>query len=164
MDECALTRKRVNESNAQVFIISQDPAGIHRLAISRVYIRQDERADLSSRHHRTNPGMRDVERDQHHPLIAPTVDLEGIALASPTDIGLMKLAAIKDRRTRRDLDFYCLRPIGKGFLRGLRESAGIDRRARLPASVWLRRKQTWLCLLRRCNALGRIVLRIVHQP
>ncbi len=49
---------------------------------------------------------------QHHPLIAPTVDLEGIALASPTDIGLMKLAAIKDRGTRRDfVDLYCLRQI-----------------------------------------------------
>jgi hypothetical protein len=37
---------------------------------------------------------------QHHPLAEPTVDLEGVALASPTDIGLMKLAAIKDRGTR----------------------------------------------------------------
>ncbi len=49
---------------------------------------------------------------QHHPLIEPTVDLDGIALASPADIGLMKLAAIKDRGTRRDfVDLYCLRPI-----------------------------------------------------
>ena len=49
---------------------------------------------------------------QHHPLIEPTVDLDGIALASPADIGLMKLAAIKDRGTRRDfVDLYCLRQI-----------------------------------------------------
>ncbi len=49
---------------------------------------------------------------QHHPLLEPTVDLEGIALASPADIGLMKLAAMKDRGTRRDfVDLYCLRDI-----------------------------------------------------
>jgi len=49
---------------------------------------------------------------QHHPLLDPTVDLNGLALASPTDIGLMKLAAIKARGTRRDfVDLYCLRPI-----------------------------------------------------
>jgi len=49
---------------------------------------------------------------QRHPLVEPTVDLEGLALASPTDIGLMKLAAIKDRGTRRDfVDLYCLRQI-----------------------------------------------------
>ena len=49
---------------------------------------------------------------QHHPLIEPTVDLEGVALASPVDIGLMKLAAIKDRGTRRDfIDLYCLRQV-----------------------------------------------------
>ena len=49
---------------------------------------------------------------QHHPLVEPTVDLEGVALASPVDIGLMKLAAIKDRGTRRDfVDLYCLRQV-----------------------------------------------------
>jgi len=49
---------------------------------------------------------------QHHPLIEPTVDLEGVALASPVDIGLMKLAAIKDRGTRRDfIDLHCLRQV-----------------------------------------------------
>ena len=47
---------------------------------------------------------------QHHQLIEPTIDLDGVALASPTDIGLMKLAAIRDRGTRRDfVDLYCLR-------------------------------------------------------
>ena len=35
---------------------------------------------------------------QHHALIAPTVELRGVRLASPTDIGLMKLAAINSRR------------------------------------------------------------------
>ena len=35
-----------------------------------------------------------------------------MALASPIDIGLMKLAAIKDRGTRRDfVDLYCLRHV-----------------------------------------------------
>lgn len=49
---------------------------------------------------------------QHHPLMEPVLDLNGMALASPTDIGLMKLAAIKDRGTRRDfVDLYCLRHI-----------------------------------------------------
>jgi predicted nucleotidyltransferase component of viral defense system len=49
---------------------------------------------------------------QHHQLVEPTIDWEGIALATPIDIGLMKLAAIKDRGTRRDfVDLYCLRPI-----------------------------------------------------
>lgn len=49
---------------------------------------------------------------QHHPLLEPTVDFDGIPLASPTDIGLMKLAAINSRGTRRDfVDLYCLREI-----------------------------------------------------
>jgi predicted nucleotidyltransferase component of viral defense system len=47
---------------------------------------------------------------QHHPLMAPIVAFGGIQLASPTDIGLMKLAAINSRGTRRDfIDLYCLR-------------------------------------------------------
>lgn len=47
---------------------------------------------------------------QHHPLLEPTVDYQGAQLASPTDIGLMKLAAINSRGTRRDfVDVYCLR-------------------------------------------------------
>lgn len=47
---------------------------------------------------------------QHHPLLEPTVDFNGVPLASPTDIGLMKLAAINSRGTRRDfVDLYCLR-------------------------------------------------------
>jgi hypothetical protein len=49
---------------------------------------------------------------QHHRLLAPTVAYRGIQLASPTDIGLMKLAAINSRGTRRDfVDLYCLREI-----------------------------------------------------
>jgi len=49
---------------------------------------------------------------QHHPLLEPTVEYRGVRLASPTDIGLMKLAAINSRGTRRDfIDVYCLREI-----------------------------------------------------
>ncbi|MDY7075982.1 MAG: nucleotidyl transferase AbiEii/AbiGii toxin family protein [Chloroflexota bacterium] len=49
---------------------------------------------------------------QHHPLLEPTVEYQGIQLASPTDIGLMKLAAINSRGTRRDfVDLYSLRDI-----------------------------------------------------
>jgi len=49
---------------------------------------------------------------QHHPLLLPTVDADGIFLAQPIDIGLMKLSAIKDRGARRDfVDLYCLRNI-----------------------------------------------------
>ena len=49
---------------------------------------------------------------QHHALLEPTIDYEGIPLASPTDIGLMKLAAINSRGTRRDfIDLYCLSSI-----------------------------------------------------
>ncbi len=49
---------------------------------------------------------------QHHPLLEPTIAYRGIHLASPTDIGLMKLAAINSRGTRRDfIDVYCLREI-----------------------------------------------------
>lgn len=49
---------------------------------------------------------------QHHPLLEPTVPYRGIQLASPTDIGLMKLAAINSRGTRRDfVDLYSLRDI-----------------------------------------------------
>jgi len=47
---------------------------------------------------------------QHHTLLNPTLEYEGVHLASPTDIGLMKLAAINSRGTRRDfVDLYCLR-------------------------------------------------------
>jgi hypothetical protein len=49
---------------------------------------------------------------QHHALLEPTIDYEGVPLASPTDIGLMKLAAINSRGTRRDfIDLYCLNNI-----------------------------------------------------
>ena len=49
---------------------------------------------------------------QHHPLLEATVDYAGVPLASPTDIGVMKLAAINSRGTRRDfVDVYCLRDI-----------------------------------------------------
>ena len=49
---------------------------------------------------------------QHHPLLEPTVEYEGISLASPADIGLMKLAAVNSRGTRRDfVDLYCLRDV-----------------------------------------------------
>ncbi len=49
---------------------------------------------------------------QHHPLLEPTIDFDGVPLASPTDIGLMKLAAINSRGTRRDfVDLYCLRDV-----------------------------------------------------
>lgn len=47
---------------------------------------------------------------QPHPLVEPAIPYEGVSLASPTDIGLMKLAAINSRGTRRDfVDLYCLR-------------------------------------------------------
>ncbi|MBX2999405.1 MAG: nucleotidyl transferase AbiEii/AbiGii toxin family protein [Caldilineaceae bacterium] len=47
---------------------------------------------------------------QHHPLLFSTQEIQGIQLAHPADIGLMKLAAVKDRGTRRDfIDLYCLR-------------------------------------------------------
>lgn len=49
---------------------------------------------------------------QHHPLLEPTVKYQGLQIASPTDIGLMKLAAINSRGTRRDfIDVYCLREV-----------------------------------------------------
>ena len=49
---------------------------------------------------------------QPHPLLEPAVEYEGVQLASPTDIGLMKLAAINARGTRRDfIDVYCLREV-----------------------------------------------------
>lgn len=49
---------------------------------------------------------------QTHRLLDETVDLDGLPLATPTDIGLMKLAAINSRGTRRDfVDVYCLRDI-----------------------------------------------------
>ncbi len=47
---------------------------------------------------------------QPHHLLKPTVEYHGAQLASPTDIGLMKLAAINSRGSRRDfIDVYCLR-------------------------------------------------------
>ncbi len=49
---------------------------------------------------------------QQHPLLFPPLNAQGIHLAHPIDIGLMKLAAVKDRGTRRDfVDLYCLRHI-----------------------------------------------------
>jgi hypothetical protein len=49
---------------------------------------------------------------QHHTLLFPTIEAAGLRLASVSDIGLMKLSAIKDRGTRRDfVDLYCLRKI-----------------------------------------------------
>lgn len=56
---------------------------------------------------------------QHHPLLEPAVEIEGIRLASILDIGLMKLSAINSRGTRRDfVDLYCARehaPLEKLF-------------------------------------------------
>lgn len=49
---------------------------------------------------------------QQHPLLQPTTAYKGVQLASPIDIGLMKLAAINSCGTRRDfVDLYCLREI-----------------------------------------------------
>ncbi len=49
---------------------------------------------------------------QHHPLLEPSVEYTDVRLASPTDIGLMKLAAINSRGTRRDfVDLFCLRQV-----------------------------------------------------
>jgi hypothetical protein len=46
---------------------------------------------------------------QRHPLLEPTVEYQDLQLASPNDIGLMKLAAINSRGTRRDfVDLFCL--------------------------------------------------------
>ena len=46
---------------------------------------------------------------QPHRLLEPAVEYEGVQLASATDIGLMKLAAINSRGSRRDfVDVYCL--------------------------------------------------------
>jgi len=41
-----------------------------------------------------------------YPLIAPTTEFEGVLLASPTDIGMMKLDALISRASRKD--FYDL--------------------------------------------------------
>ena len=49
---------------------------------------------------------------QQHALLHETVTYQGVKLASPTDIGLMKLAAVNSRGTRRDfVDLYCLREV-----------------------------------------------------
>jgi hypothetical protein len=49
---------------------------------------------------------------QQHALLEPIVEYQGVQLASPTDIGLMKLAAVNSRGTRRDfVDVYCLREV-----------------------------------------------------
>lgn len=47
---------------------------------------------------------------QPHPLLESPIDYLSVTLASPVDIGLMKLAAVNSRGTRRDfVDLYCLR-------------------------------------------------------
>jgi hypothetical protein len=49
---------------------------------------------------------------QRHHVLEPTVEYRNVQLASPTDIGLMKLAAINSRGTRRDfVDLFCLQEI-----------------------------------------------------
>lgn len=46
---------------------------------------------------------------QQHALLRETINYQQIKLASPIDIGLMKLAAVNSRGTRRDfVDLYCL--------------------------------------------------------
>jgi predicted nucleotidyltransferase component of viral defense system len=46
-------------------------------------------------------------RLNQYPLVTPTVDLKGVRLASVAEIGAMKLAAVIDRGTRKDLiDLY----------------------------------------------------------
>ena len=47
-----------------------------------------------------------------YPLIKPAAEIDGLAVASPIDLGLMKIAAIISRGTRRDfvdLHFLCRR-------------------------------------------------------
>ena len=49
---------------------------------------------------------------QQHPLLESPVDFTGVQLASPVDIGVMKLAAVNSRGSRRDfVDLYCLRHV-----------------------------------------------------
>ncbi len=49
---------------------------------------------------------------EHHPLLEPSVKYADVQLASPTDVGLMKLAAINSGGTRRDfVDLFCLRGV-----------------------------------------------------
>lgn len=49
---------------------------------------------------------------QHHHLLETTIEYDGIQIASPPDIGLMKLAAVNSRGTRRDfVDLYCLQDV-----------------------------------------------------
>jgi predicted nucleotidyltransferase component of viral defense system len=49
---------------------------------------------------------------QHHSLVEPAVEYERVKLATPHDIGLMKLAEIASRGTRRDfVDIYCIRDV-----------------------------------------------------
>jgi len=44
-----------------------------------------------------------------YPIIEPTAEIEGLAVASPLDLGLMKIAAIISRGTRRDfVDLFLL--------------------------------------------------------
>ncbi len=107
---------------------------------------------------------------QHHLLLEPPLRWENIAIAGVIDIGLMKLAAIKDRGTRRDfVDIYCLReaaPLEKLFdlilekypdrpdfafhlAHGLRyfEDAEHD-----PRELKMRRDVRWLDVKRYCEA------------
>jgi hypothetical protein len=74
---------------------------------------------------------------QQHPLLEPTVEYQGAQLATPTDIGLMKLAAVNSCGTRRDfVDIYCLREVAT--LNRLLELASIkysNRPSFLPIAV-----------------------------
>jgi hypothetical protein len=41
VDECAVTHERVEEKNVKIFVISQNFAGIHSLAVPGIRIRKD---------------------------------------------------------------------------------------------------------------------------
>ncbi len=98
------------------FFSSANPFGaVERSLLSRALQRLDAVSIKLETEGQIYTDVADVESSfiyQPHPLLSPSVDVQGIHLASPTDIGLMKLAAIKDRGTRRDfVDLYCLRHI-----------------------------------------------------
>jgi hypothetical protein len=98
------------------FFSSENVLGtVERSLLSRTLQQLDAVAIRLETEGQLYTAVADVESSfiyQPHPLISPSVDVQGVHLASPIDIGLMKLAAIKERGARRDfVDLYCLRHI-----------------------------------------------------
>jgi len=114
---------------------------------------------------------------QHHALVQRPEKLAGLSVATVMDIALTKLAAVKDRGTRRDfVDLYCVRDIAPlGALFDLlpqkyydREDFGLHLAYALryfedaendPRELVMLRPVRWVNVMKYCEAGARVLTR-----